>query len=289
MRLSIFISSFLLISCFIETTAQKDSIPDSKYSPPIGVSKDIAIVFLGGSDGGLPYYFDTDHYTSLGYPCLLLGYFGTINTPNTLELIPLEYFVESINKFKSLPDIKNKKIVLCGNSKGGELVLLLASLFKNIDGVIAIVPSSVVFQGIAGNKVSSWSYKGEPIPFVPYVPYDWSKIVDYHFGEVHELSLQQSEAVNIAAIQVENIKCPILLLAGKDDLLWPSHKMCEMIIKRLDNHNFPFSYNYFSYDNAGHTLNEQFLFGGGTFDGNQHARIDSKQRILDFLNNLSSQ
>jgi len=288
MKLKIFNLSFFVIFCVIETIAQSDTIPDSKYYSPKVEGKNVAIMFLGGSEGGLPNYYDIEQFAKLGYPCFVVGYFGTKNTPDRLEMIPLEYFEDAIKTFKSQPDVNNKKIVVWGGSKGGELALLLASRYKQIEGVIATVPSSVVFQGIGGRRISSWSYNGESIPFVPYAPYDFSKIVNSEYVEVYRLSLEQTEAVTKAAIKVENINGPILLLAGKEDTMWPSHQMGEIIIKRLDDNKFAHWYRLFSYDNAGHTLNEQYMMGG-TVEGNRQALIDSEQRILNFLNRLSRQ
>jgi uncharacterized protein len=169
--------------------AQKDSIPDTKYFPPSGNEKNIAIMIIGGSEGGLPVYYNVEKYTSIGYPCYMVGYFGTRNTPDKLEMIPLEYLGKAIETFKSFPEVRDKKIIIQGGSKGGELALLLASINKNIEGVIASVPSSVVFQGIGGKPLSSWSYKGEPVPFVPYAPFDYSKIINSQYVELYKLSL----------------------------------------------------------------------------------------------------
>ena len=82
--------------------AQQDTIPDSKYYPPKGAGRNVAIMFLGGSDGGLPNYYDIEGLTKLGYPCFIVGYFATKNTPERLEMIPLEYFEEALKTFKSL-------------------------------------------------------------------------------------------------------------------------------------------------------------------------------------------
>ncbi len=106
--------------------------------------------------------------------------------------------------------------------------------------------------------------------------------------EVYKLALKQTEAVEKATIKVENINGPILLLAGKEDTMWPSAQMCDMIIKRLDGYNFPHWYKLFSYENAGHSLNEEYLMGG-TFEGNKQARLDSGPRIYNFLDMVSSQ
>ena len=288
MKHKFFITCLFIIFCVAGTIAQKDTIPDSKYYPAKGEAKNIVLILLGGSEGGLPSHYDVDKLTSLGYPCLLLGYFGTKSTPQRLEMIPLEYFEKEINTLKSTPDLKNKKIVVWGVSKGGELALLLASTYKQIEGVIAKVPSSVVWQGLGPNLVSSWSKNGTSIPFVPFAPFDYSKIVNSQFVDLYKLSLEQTEYVKKAEIKVENINGPVLLLAAKADSMWPSDQMAQMVIKRLDENKFPYWHKLYSYDNAGHSLNEGRMMGG-TEEGNKNARIDSEERILDFLNTLSSQ
>lgn len=286
MKLKILIASFFVTLCFLETKAQKDTIPDSKYYPAKGNAKNVVLLLLGGSEGGLPNYYDTTKLTSLGYSCFILGYFNTKSTPDKLEMIPMEYFDKEIKALKSRPELKEKKIVIWGGSKGGELALLLASRNKQVKGVIAAVPSSVVFQGLGGSLASSWSENGKSIPFVPFASFDYSKIVNNEYVEVYKLSLEQTEYVKKAAIKVENINGPILLFAGKSDSMWPSNQMSEMVIKRLEENKFSHWYKLYSYDNAGHTLNDGYMMGG-TEEGNKNARIDSEKRVLDFLNHLS--
>lgn len=286
-RTIVFFVSMLLLTHFTMGTAQDDLILDTIYYPPSGEPGNVAIMFLGGSEGGMP-NSHVEPFAAKGYPCFKVGYFGTEHTPSHLEMIPLEYFEEAIKSFKSHPEVGNKKIVVFGGSKGGELALLLASRYKQIEGVIVRVPSSVVFQGIGGPlKTSSWSYKGQPVPYVPYYqPFDYSKVVNNQWVELYKLSLTQTQAVEKAAIHVENINGPILILTGKEDKMWPSSQMGEMIIKRLKENNFPHWYKHVVYENAGHSLNENG-FMGGTKDGNKKARIDSEQRISAFLSRLS--
>jgi uncharacterized protein len=284
----VLIAGLILIASAATGMAQVANVPDSVYYPAIGRSKNVALMLLGGAEGGLPNYYDTKGLTENGYPCLVVGYFGTKSTPKRLEMIPLEYFEEAISKFRSEPGMADKKIVVWGGSKGGELALLLASRYEYIKGVIAAVPSSVVFQGIGGRPLSSWSYKGEPIPFVPYAHYDFSKIVNDQYVEVYRLSLEQTEAVDKAVIKVENINGPILLLTGEKDTMWPSSQMGDMIVRRLKEKRFSHWYRHFAYENAGHTLNENHMMGG-TAEGNKKARIESQQRVIDFLNKLSDE
>ena len=129
----LFIASMLLSAYFTIGIAQDELIVDAKYYPPSGESKNVAIMFLGGSEGGMPNY-NVEPFTAKGYPCFKVAYFGTKNTPDHLEMIPLEYFEKAIMLFKSYPEVGDKKIVLFGGSKGGELALLLASVYKQIEG-----------------------------------------------------------------------------------------------------------------------------------------------------------
>ncbi|MFC2156527.1 acyl-CoA thioester hydrolase/BAAT C-terminal domain-containing protein [Acidobacteriota bacterium] len=284
-RSIMFFVMMLLLCNFTMGKAENDIIVDAKYYPPSGEPANVAIMFLGGSEGGLPNK-DVESYTSTGYPCFVVGYFGTENTPDHLEMIPLEYFEEAIKMFKSYPEVGDKKIVLFGGSKGGELALLLASRYEQIEGVIVRVPSSVVFQGIGGPS-SSWSYKDQPVPYVPYYePFDDSTVVNNQWIELYKLSLTQTEAVERAVIKVENINGPILILTGKEDRMWPSSQMGDMIIERLKENHFPHCYKHVAYENAGHSLNEKG-FMGGTKEGNKKARIDYEKRISAFLNRLS--
>jgi dienelactone hydrolase len=286
MKLKTIITSFFLLLCFFENKAQKNTIPDSKFYAAKGKARNVVLILLGGSEGGLPGYYDTTKLTGLGYSCFILGYFNTKNTPERLEMIPMEYFDKEIKSLKTRPELKRKKIVIWGGSKGAELALLLASRNKQIKGVIAAVPGSVVFQGLGGNLASSWSENGKSIPFVPFAPYDYSKIVNNQYAEVYKLSLAQTEYVKKAEIKVEHINGPVLLLAGKSDTMWPSDQMSQMVIKRLEENKFSHWFKLYSYENAGHTLNEGYMMGG-TQEGNKNARIDSEQRILDFLERIS--
>ena len=212
--------------------------------------------------------------------------FGTANTPKQLELIPLEYFEAIFRSLRAKPEVGNKKFVVWGGSKGGELALLLASRYREIEGVIAAVPSAVVFQGIGGKPTVKWSFEGAPIPFVPYAPYDWSTIVNSQYRGAYEESLKQSEEVMKAAIKVENINGPVLLLTAKADSMWPSSEMGDMIETRLSATNFPHKFLHVAYEDAGHTLNDSYIMGGTT-EGNKKAATDSKRQTMEFLKSLA--
>ncbi|MCC7558296.1 MAG: hypothetical protein KO217_06380 [Methanobacteriaceae archaeon] len=53
-------------------------------------------------------------------------------------------------------------------------------------------------------------------------------------------------------MEVENINGLLLLISSGDDRVWPLKKMSEMIIERLNSHNFKFKVKHLSYECAGH-------------------------------------
>lgn len=267
----------------------QEFVVDYKYYPATGQEKNIAIMYFGGSGGGYP----IDSYvektlTKLGYPCIGVAYFKTENTSKNLSEIPLEYFGQAIEMYLERPEIKGKKLVIIGGSKGGELALLLASKFSEINGVIAVVPSHVVWEGInadwSSSKSSSWSYQGEPIP---YVPDDENS--ENGFLELYELSLQQEEFVEKAKIPVEEIKGHVLIVSGVDDKMWPSTFMGDEVIKRLKDNNFPYWYRHDAYQSAGHSLHPKYLRFGGTKKGNRKAKKGYEKSILEFLEIVDKQ
>ncbi len=261
---------------------------DGEFYPPLGPSKKLGVLVLGGSDGGIPSR-RARIIAENGFPTLALAYFKTRRTPEYLDMIPLEYFDQPIAWLIKNELTQGSKIVVLGESKGAELALLLASRKPEISGVVAFVPSAVVFQGMP--KVfwpprSSWSSMGKPIPFVPF---NLSNLPDKNnVLSIHRNSLKQQEAVKKALIPVNKIKGPVLLFSSTDDAVWPSVEMSDMIMRVLRDQKFSYAYEHITYDNAGHTMTESYMMGG-TEEGNKKARIDSTEKMLSFLNKLSTE
>ncbi len=255
------------------------------YLPQDRAGRVPGVILLAGSDGG---FGRQDSVAAVlakeGYAALVVAYFGIEGLPPELDRIPLEYFASAVKYLRAHPKVNSKKIAAVGYSKGGEAVLLLASRMPEIRAVVASVPSSVVFQGIGKGfpKISSWGEHGQPLPFVPYAP--WDRSMDLR--EIYTLSLRQEEAVREAAIPVERIRGPVLLLSGRDDKIWPSTEMCEAIVARLKSQRFRHFYEHVAYDNAGHGISyvrDNVTRLGGTEEGNRHAQIDGQKRMLAFL------
>lgn len=130
----------------VDVTVSQEGFAATYYDAA-GKDESVGVIVLGGSEGGKSER-RAQAFAAEGYPVMSLAFFKVPGTPEYLDEIPLEYFDKPIEWFAKRPSMKDRKIVLVGGSKGGELALLLASRIAEIGGVIAISPSSVVFQGI---------------------------------------------------------------------------------------------------------------------------------------------
>ncbi|MFY9527894.1 MAG: acyl-CoA thioester hydrolase/BAAT C-terminal domain-containing protein [Candidatus Acidiferrales bacterium] len=271
------------------------------------------VITLGGSGGGL----DWETAAALaghGYATLALPYFGFEPLPRSLNSVPLEYFEGALRWLARRPEVDPRRIAVHGISRGGELALLLAARFPEICAVVSVVPGSVVWQGTGKSRdrraaVSTWTFRGKELPFVPYRMFPFRLKQAFRvmalrraveFLPLHRASLRDRVAVERAAIPVEQIGGPVLLISAGDDRVWPSSEMSRGVVQRLAARRESPPCVHLDYPAAGHmirlphtpatTLESKHLgLGvklafGGTPEANARARVDAWQRTLEFLN-----
>jgi hypothetical protein len=148
--------------------------------------------------------------------------------------IPVEQFQERVAGLRRDCD----RILVAGTSFGSEAALLTGALTAGVDAVVAFAPSDVVWAGVTpqGRQTSHWTATGRPLPFVPFVE-DWQPRSDPPaYREHYELSrAADPAAVAAAAIPVERI-ASVVLVAGGDDLVWPSERQARAIVERRSAH-----------------------------------------------------
>jgi hypothetical protein len=137
-----------------------------------------------------------------------------------------------------------------------------AATYPDLVGpVVAYTPSSVVWAGIDFNALrgamrSSWSRDGQPLRFVPYpagvAPTTSERGMSVF--PIYERGLDNTEAVDAAAIPVERATGPLLLISGGDDRMWPAARMCTMAMERLARCGRTNSGRHLNYADAGHVL-----------------------------------
>jgi dipeptidyl aminopeptidase/acylaminoacyl peptidase len=207
----------------------------------------------GGNDWSRKYLKEKrDSLNKLGYAVLAIGYFKSYGTPKSLDRISLDAIHDTILSVAKHQKIDQSKIILMGGSKGGELILNLASKYDDFKAVITMSTSHVTFPALTWSaNTSSWTYKDQELP---YVPATFKTIFPALKGDLfaaHSIMLDDKVASKKAEIEVENIKASILLLSGKNDEQWPSTYMSDQIILRLKNHNYKHYYSHIALE-GGH-------------------------------------
>jgi dienelactone hydrolase len=282
--------------------------PAAKYRRPCPV-----VIVLSGSGGG----FDLDKAAVLsrhGFATLALAYFGVPPLPTWLNRIPLEYFEAAFSWLSSQPEVDSERIGILAVSKGAELALVLGSMFPQIRAVVAYAPSSVAWAASGRDKatgeiIPSWTHEREPIPFAPLplrrfmfrsaIPVALLK-KPVMFRNLFRSGLRNTKAIAAAAIPVERIRGPIMLVSGGDDHLWPAAQMSEAIVTRLKQKHFAHQVEHLHYPHAGHMLRYPYLpttardsrnahlrgarfsFGGAA-SADAEAQSDSWRRAIEFL------
>ena len=241
------------------------------------------VLVLGGSEGGLPQR-SAAWLASHGYAALALAYFRYEDLPAKLEAIPLEYFGQAIAWMMKRPEIAPERIGVMGTSRGGELALQVGSMFQ-VKAVVAYVPANVRYPACCGDTSVpyAWTWTGKPLAFA-----------------APRLARNPAAPLRDAAIQVERIEGPILMISGEDDGVWPSSAMANSVMGRLKQNHFAHRYEHLKYPHAGHRAGHQAIMpewhgqirhpvsgrevhSGGTPEGNAQSSIDASPKVLDFL------
>ncbi len=243
--ISIITIGLIYVFTYVPTLSEQHGIVETKLY--LGNSeKQPLIVAFGGGGGGNDWSRNylkekRDSLNKKGYAVLAIGYFKSNGTPEHLDRISLDAISDSIMNIAKHPKIDASKIALIGGSRGGELVLNLASRFNHFNAVIAMSTSNVSFPAITWSaNTSSWTYKNEEVPYVPASLKTISPALKGDLYTAHSMMLEDKEAVRIAEIQVENINGPILIMSGKNDDQWPATTMSNRIMERLKENNFKY-------------------------------------------------
>jgi dienelactone hydrolase len=222
-----------------------------------GTKHHTAVLMLGGSNGGYPYDKAAQNLADAGYPVFALAYFKSFmgqpkGLPKYLANIPLEYFFHAIDWMKKRPEVNPDRIVLMGESRGGELVLLLGSLRPDVAGVIAYSPSNYVWAGLDPSyRNPSWTLNGKGVPFLTVPNFSFNHAVASFRRGIAAATPAERAA---AEIPVENIHGPVLLISSKSDNLWPSSQMSDAVEARLNAHGFRYEIENVQYRDASHLL-----------------------------------
>lgn len=253
------------------------------------------IVTFGGSDGSTAYY-EALVFAQQGYEVLSLFSFGMPNQQAMLSKVPIDFFDEVLAYIKENVS-EPVPLTLYGGSKGAELSLNLAKYYPEVDHVILVAPSAYNFNGLDYQIVaSSWTYKGEELPYVSTMQANFFNYLGFLVGMVtdaptsyetlYRTAVENTSDIADKTILQEPIDADILVFAGGSDRMWPSAQMAEVIKAtqgdRAEVH---------IYENAGHVFAGDGYMGsefgvlalGGSEEANTAAFEDYQKILMERL------
>ena len=239
----LFIALIVWAFTYVPQLSKKQGVLDTKLYLGDGDNQPLFVAFGGGGGGNdwTRTYLKgkRDSLLQKGYAVLAIGYFNVNDTPKNLDRISLDAIADTILHIAQNPKINANKIALMGGSRGGELVLNLASRYDHFNAVIALSTSHVSFPAITWSaNTSSWTYKDEEVAYVPAPFKTISPAIKGDLYTAHSMMLEDKDAVKKAEIAVEKINGPILIVSGKNDDQWPATAMSNSLIERLENNSF---------------------------------------------------
>lgn len=257
-----------------------------------------AVLCIGGSSGGIK-NAEAPLLAKAGFVAFSLGYFGAPDLPPVFADLPLEHFAQGVGWLLAQSVVQGPTIGITGRSRGSEAALQLATLTPQVGAVVAYVPSGIRWMGVDDRP--SWTYGGDPLPYAK-----WPNKFDDTGAAISKTDrfnqvFADTAAIADAEIAVEQAHCPMLLISGTDDQLWPAERMANMIIERLKRNDYPYPYRHITYANAGHrikvpgldrssyepvsedTVTHELLQLGGTYQGNKTASEQSWPEVLEFF------
>jgi uncharacterized protein len=259
-------------------------------------TKGPAVLLLGGSEGGIGSNSSRAavELQRAGFSVLTPSYFGAPGQPRELMLIPLETFDRALAWLRSRPEVDPARVAVAGASKGAEASLLVATRHPELAAVVAVSGSSYAWPGITyrglGAK-SSWTAGGKPLAVLPYGGN--ALLALRNVGRLYSKGLDEADHHRDAAIEIERVTGPVLLVCGEADTLWPACRMSRELEARAEREGGP-DVEVLAYDGAGHKVSgppvargsddyDRLDRWGGTDARNNAARTDSWPKVIAFL------
>lgn len=264
-----------------ETEPFADDVVGSIHLPD-GDDPAPAVLLLHGS-GGDPSVGEARAFAGRGFVAGSLQYFGEPEPiPDDLAEIPVEYVGRAIDQLLAHDRVAGENVGIYASSRGTELALLAGVHLDTIGAIAGVSGSGVVVEGVTADRQpagrSAWSVEGEPVPYVSANAGQDGGIDDETLAE--------------AAIPIERVEVPVLLVSGGDDQLWDSVRYIEIALERLQDRADPPTVDHLVYDRAGHTIVPPYwptygsseignLSLGGSVEANAAAAADYWPRVIE--------
>ncbi|WP_125099531.1 acyl-CoA thioesterase/bile acid-CoA:amino acid N-acyltransferase family protein [Leucobacter chromiireducens] len=309
-RAQVLVQQHLLAPGVLRAEVRTDGLVGTLFRPA-GAGPFPTIIVMNGSGGGIN-EARAALYAAAGIQAFALGYFRAPGLSHYISRTPLEYFERAIAYASETLDPLGGAPIVSGQSRGGELTLLLAARYpERILGAVAFVPGAFVFgaQGAAdpaeGWSGPSWTAGGAPLPHlwhdnagVSWQPWGGDAPPTRH-GDIYVDGLQDRALAEQTRIPIERFSGPVLCVSGRDDRAWPSSFASQLALDALARSGHLAERLHLDYTDAGHGITIPHLpateiarthpvsgvpySNGGTPRGNAHASADSFARVCEFV------
>ncbi|XP_040188237.1 acyl-coenzyme A thioesterase 1-like [Rana temporaria] len=247
------------------------------------------VIEIQGTGGGLLEY-KASLLANRGFATMALAYYNYEDLPKQIKDFRLEYFEEAVNYMLQHPKVKGPGIGLLGHSKGGDLVLSMASFLKGIT-------AAAVVNGSVANVGADLHYKDITLPAIGF---DRQKIKfpQPGFGDIRDIMYNPLEEPNRRSlIPVGKADCKFLFIVGEDDRNWKSDFHAQTACNLLEEHGKE-KPEVVYYPKAGHYIEPPYFslckasmhkivglvcVWGGEPKAHSVAQVDSWQRIQAFF------
>ncbi|GGM51036.1 acyl-CoA thioesterase/BAAT N-terminal domain-containing protein [Microbacterium saperdae] len=298
------------------TEIRHDGLVGTLFRPALPGSLPTVIV-LNGSGGGIN-EARAAQYASRGIQAFALGYFRAPGLSDHISRTPLEYFERALRYVATTLDPAGGRAVVSGQSRGGELSLLLAATYPELVlASVPFVPGAFVFgaQGAAdpteGWSGPTWTLGGEPLEHlwngnsgVTWQPWNDEPPPTRH-RDVYIDGLHDRRLARASRIPIENFAGPVLCVSGLDDRAWPSSMASRIVLDTLERHGHSAERLHLDYEDAGHGIALPHLpstdierthpvsgvhySNGGTPRGIAAASADSFEQVCAFIHRTAVQ
>nr|WP_246328756.1 acyl-CoA thioester hydrolase/BAAT C-terminal domain-containing protein [Brevundimonas lenta] len=242
---------------------------------------------MGYAAVGLPYY--SPNWGDYGPPPMFP------DLPGSFIDIRVDQLAELRDALRGMDGVDVGRFGLFGASKGAEFALIAASRYDWIDSVVAYAPTDVVWEGWGLEMVeaegtrSSFSFGGEPLPFMPYRGFVEGLLAgpSADLRAIHENGrADHPEREAGARIPAEAYRGGLLLIAGGQDAQWNAGRATENIVAARSAAGLDTV--ALVYPDAGHDLvgdggPRDTPRSGGTPESNAAARQDAWPKVVAFM------
>ncbi|KAG8561024.1 hypothetical protein GDO81_015218 [Engystomops pustulosus] len=248
------------------------------------------VIEVQGTGGGLLEY-KASLLANRGFATLALAYYNYEDLPKDMKEFRLEYFEEAVNYMLKHPQVMGPGIGLLGHSKGGDLVLSMASFLKGI-------AATAVVNGSVANVAATLRYKDITLPPIG-IDAKKLKHPQPGVGDISDVLLNPLEEANRKSlIPVGRADCKLLFIVAGDDKNWKSdfyaQTACQLLAEagkeKPEVVLYPKAGHYIEPPNfplckmSMHKLVGMPVVWGGEPKAHAMAQVDSWKRIQDFFN-----